>query len=97
MIFECIEERDYHEWQPRLTIGLYGDEIHAMVCRMFKCFSFEGIEAKQTTLLCGFKRTYCISVVPKPVRIIPPTWFVRDWDSDVTIEHICQIEGELEV
>merc|ERR1719369_1470648 len=54
--------------------------MNCHVCRTFKTMKIVDMEALQSDLAFGFKRTYSIDIMGGPPKIFPPTWLAKKED-----------------
>jgi len=56
------------------------NKIFTHVCRVFQCYSVDptGIEAVETDIYFGFKRSYAIDCLGGPPKLVPPTWLAKN-------------------
>lgn len=65
-------------WTPRLCLNVHGDRVYAQIVRLFQCYRMRGVEAIETEVYVGFKRTFSIDCLGGPPVILPPTFLAHD-------------------
>merc|ERR1711879_6787 len=66
------------DWRSGISIKVDTPLLHCQVCRTFKTMQITDIEATETDIVFGFKRTYVIDILGGPPRILPPVFLARD-------------------
>ena len=69
-------------WTPRLVIQLSSNNgnsyVYTHVVRVFQCYQLNGIEAIESDVYFGFKRTYAIDCLGGPPQILSPIWLAKN-------------------
>ena len=73
-------------WTPRLCINITGNRIYTQIVRVFQCYHVAGIEAIETQIYFGFKRTYSIDCLGGPPLILPPIFLSHDKDKQIAYQ-----------
>jgi len=73
-------------WTPRLCINITGNRIYTHIVRVFQCYQLNGIEAIETQIYFGFKRTYSIDCLGGPPIILPPIFLSHDKENEIAYQ-----------
>merc|ERR1712129_4999 len=73
-------------WTPRLCINITGNRIYTHIVRVFQCYSLSGIEAIETQIYFGFKRTYSVDCLGGPPIILPPIFLSHDKEKQIAYQ-----------
>ena len=84
----CVNVQIEHikSWTPRLCINITGTRIYTHIVRVFQCYQLAGIEAIETQIYFGFKRTYSIDCLGGPPIILPPIFLSHDKENSIAYQ-----------
>eukprot|EP01083_Nonionella_stella_P305056 1062747_1 len=80
------EVANIKSWTPRLCINITGNRIYTHIVRVFQCYELCGIEAMETQIYFGFKRTYSIDCMGGPPWILPPIFLSHDKQKQIAYQ-----------
>jgi len=72
------EDTPNANWRAGIKIQIETPLIYSHVCRTFRTLRVTGIEAEQTDMIYGFKRTYVVDILGGPPRILPPVFLSKN-------------------
>ena len=80
------EVQNIKSWTPRLCINITGTRTYTHIVRVFQCYQLAGIEAIETQIYFGFKRTYSIDCLGGPPIILPPIFLSHDKENSIAYQ-----------